>query len=515
MKKTIIFFIVALLVIGCSRRVQKAEKPNILFIMSDDHTSQAWGIYGGVLKDYVHAPNINRLADEGVVLDNCFCTNSICVPSRATILTGQYSHRNGVYMLRDKARQDSLNIAKVLNEAGYQTAIVGKWHLKTQPQGFDYFNVLPDQGVYHNPVLKSKENWQDGYKGGKVYEGFSTDVITDLTIDWLDKRDESKPFMMMCHFKATHEPFDFPDRFKNLYDDVEIPEPASLYDFDPRVSGRTFIGQSLEKLAWRWETASKDPDKWWCKYPELPFSTENLDSVAARKKTYQKLVKDFMRCGATIDDNIGRLLDYLKAQGLDENTVVIYTSDQGYFLGEHGFFDKRMILEESLRMPFVIKYPQEIEGGKRIQDIILNIDFAALFADYAGVKSVESFQGKSFRDNLKGNTKDGWRKSMYYRYWEHSPDRPAHIGIRNEQHKLIFFYGRAMDEDSDVQSTLPAWEFYDLVNDPNELHNAYADESYADVIREMKEELKKQRRELGDDDRERTWIKDIIDQHLN
>jgi arylsulfatase A-like enzyme len=496
---------------------KEVKRPNILFIMSDDHTSQALGVYGGILKDYVKNDNIKRLASEGCVLNNCFCTNSICVPSRASILTGQYSHgsANEVYMLRDKVNPENQNVAKLMKSNGYQTAIIGKWHLKTKPSGFDYFKVLPGQGRYHDPLLKSEEGWVDGYEGGVAHKGFSTDVITDLTIDWLKNRDDNKPFMMMCHFKATHEPFDYPDRFKDLYKDVEIPEPASLYDFDPSNTGRTFKGQPLENLGIRWESASAAPDKWWCKYPGMPFTTQNMDSIAARKKIYQKFVKDFMRCGATIDDNIGKLLDYLEEAGLAENTIVVYTADQGYFLGEHGFFDKRMILEESLRMPFIIRYPREIEGGTRNDDIILNVDFPALFTDYAGFEAPENFHGTSFRKNLQGNTPKNWRKGMYYRYWEHSPDRPGHFGIRNERYKLAFFYGQPMDENSKVQSTDPTWEFYDLKNDPTEVHNAYADLEYANTIKKMKKHLKKLRKDLGDQDSSRPWIKNAVESSWN
>ena len=477
------------------------KKPNILFIMSDDHTSQAWGIYGGVLKDYVHTPNISKLADEGIVLNNAFCTNSICTPSRATILTGQYSHKNGVYTLNDPLEPDSLNIAKVLKNNGYQTAIIGKWHLKKEPSGFDYYNILHDQGRYWDPILRTSENFNKPAEEWDIHKGFSTDVITDLSIKWLENRKNNKPFMLMTHFKATHEPFDFPDRFKNLYKDQEIPEPANLLDFYSKNSERTFEGQTLENLGLRWETASADPDSWWCKYPELPFTIKGMDSVTARKKIYQKLVKDFMRSGAAIDDNIGKLLDYLEKSGLAENTVVIYTADQGYFLGEHGFFDKRMIYEESLRMPFVIRYPKEINGGQRIDDIILNIDFPALIADYAEIETPVSMQGNSFRENLKGNTSKDWRKAAYYRYWQHYPIRPAHFGIRTERYKLAFFYGLSLDmTGSSNETTTPAWEFYDLKNDPKENSNQYNNPVYSDIIKELKEELKTQRNLLKDTD---------------
>ncbi|WP_127137607.1 sulfatase [Flagellimonas oceanensis] len=491
-----------------------SSPPNILFIMSDDHTSQAWGIYGGPLKDYVRNENIKRLASEGAVLNNTFCTNSICVPSRGTILTGQYSHMNGVYTLTDALEPDSLNIAKVFQENGYHTAIIGKWHLKKQPSGFDYFNVLPGQGVYHDPILKTKENWQDSQEGGAKYQGFSTDVITDLSIQWMDTISKEKPFLLMTHFKATHEPFDYPERFKDLYGDEDIPEPQSLYDFGPETTGRSFEGQSLDNLALRWESASKGP--WWCDYPELPFTVEGIDSIAARKKTYQKLVKDFMRSGAAVDENIGKLLDYLEQSGLAENTVVIYTADQGYFLGEHGFFDKRLIYEESLRMPFVIRYPKEIKGGQRIDDIVLNIDFASLFADYAGIDLPESFQGQSFRNNLKGETPKDWRKTMYYRYWTHEPIRPAHFGIRNERYKLALFYGRSLDVNLyQNENTEPAWEFYDLEKDPHENHNAFNDPQYAEVIAEMRQELLEQRENVGDTDADHPEVLEILNSHWN
>ena len=492
----------------------KNKRPNILFIMSDDHTSQAWGIYGGILKDYVKTSNIQRLANEGCVLENAFCTNSICTPSRAAILTGQYSHINQVYTLRQPLLPDHINIAGLLKKNGYQTAVIGKWHLVKKPTGFDYFNVLPGQGVYINPVLKSTENWKEGYEGGKVYEGFSTDVITDLTINWLKERNQNKPFMMMTHFKATHEPFYFPAKYNELYKDIELPEPESLYDFDPGTTGRSFKGQKLNVLGDRMVQATVDPDNFWTTYPGLPFSISDLDSIQARKKIYQKFVKDFLRCGAAIDDNLGRLLEYLDEAGLAKNTIVIYTADQGYFLGEHGFFDKRLIYEESLRMPFVIRYPEEISGGIRNSDIILNIDFSALLADYAGVQMPNEMQGTSFRNNLKGHTASDWRKSMYYRYWLHRTERPGHFGIRNERYKLAFFYGQPLGMMGSMKTaTVPAWEFYDLEKDPHENHNAYEDDAYASIIETMKVELLKQREAVGDMDKDYPVMHDILEKY--
>lgn len=493
------------------------ERPNILFILSDDHTAQSWGVYGGILSRYVQNTNIRRLADEGCVLDNCFCTNSISVPSRAAILTGRYSHLNGVYSLEDALAPESDNIAKAMQAGGYQTAIIGKWHLKKRPAGFDYFYVFHDQGEYWNPVFKSADNWVDDTEGkrGETVEGFSTDLVTDRTIQWIKNRDKTKPFMMCCHFKATHEPWDYPDRLKDLYNDVTFPEPASLMEFGTEKSGRAFSGQQLENLGWRWETASKAPDKWWCQYPELPFSTQGMEKEAARKKIYQKFIKDYLRCGAAIDDNIGRLLDMLEEEGLARNTIVVYVSDQGYFLGEHGFFDKRMMYEESLRMPFVIRYPKEIPAGTRNKDIILNVDFASLLADYAGIEAPAGVQGTSFRANLREETPADWRKAMYYRYWTHHDIRPAHMGIRNERYKLMFLYGDRLDTTgSDETPTTPAWEFHDLQKDPYEDHNSYNDPQYAGIIREMKAQLLELRKQYGDDDEKTSpRMKEIMEKY--
>jgi arylsulfatase A-like enzyme len=504
------------LVFTACHHEQKEERPNILFILSDDHTSQSWGIYGGVLSNYVQNKNIRRLADEGCVLDNCFCTNSISVPSRAAILTGAYSHVNGVYTLSDALPPEEDNIAKQFQAGGYRTALFGKWHLKKKPAGFDDFRVFHDQGEYWNPVMKNPANWVDDVQGkqGDTLQGFSTDIVTDLTIDRIRNRQKDKPFLICCHFKATHEPWQFPERMKHLYDDAVFPEPETLLDFDQEKTGRTFRGQQLEILASRWEQASTNPE-WSHAYPELPFSLQGLDREAARKKTYQKFIRDYLRCGATIDDNIGRLLQTLEDEGLSKNTIVVYVSDQGYFLGEHGFFDKRMMYEESLRMPFVIRYPKEIPAGTRNKDIILNIDFASLLADYAGVNTPEQSQGRSFRQNLKGATPDDWRQSMYYRYWTQHKVRPAHFGIRNQQYKLMFLYGNPLNtKGSEAESVTPAWEFFDLSVDPHESKNRYSDPAYQDIIAQMKQELPVLREKTGDTDSETPVMQEIIKKYF-
>lgn len=489
------------------------SRPNILFILSDDHTSQSWGIYGGHLADYAKADNIRRLAREGMTLDNCFCTNSISTPSRAAILTGRYSHNNGVYTLSDTLDTSLPTIAKTLHDAGYQTALVGKWHLGSQPQGFDYYSVFHDQGEYRDPTFQDSDRpWPGNINYGMRVHGFSTDIVTDKTIDWIKKhKDSDAPFLMCCHFKATHEPYDFPERNRHLYDGVVFPEPENMHDKGPETNGRTFRGQPLEEIARRWSVASADPDKWWCRYPELPFSVKGMAPVPARKAIYQKLIRDYLRCGATVDDNIGRLLDALDEMGLSDNTIVVYVADQGYFLGEHGFFDKRMYYEEAARMPFVIRYPKEIPAGKRNSDLILNVDFAATIADYAGVQPPEGSQGRSFRNNLAGSTPKDWRNSIYYRYWTHHAIRPAHIGVRTDRYKLMFLYGDPLTmTGSENNPTEPSWEFYDLQSDPKEDHNLYGDPAYKDIITKMKKEMLRLRQETGDTDAASARMQEIL-----
>jgi len=338
-----------------------------------------------------------------------------------------------------------------------------------------------------------------------------------MCIDWIKNRDPSKPFMAMCHFKATHEPFDYPDRLSHLYEDEVIPHPGSFWDQGAGSTGRAFRGQSIDNLKKRYLFASENPDQRrdYQHYPDLPFSVDGMDPEEARMFTYQKFVKDFMRCGAAIDDNIGKLMAYLEEAGLAENTIVIYTADQGYFLGEHGWFDKRLIYEESIHMPFVIRYPAEIPAGTRNEDIIENVDFSALFADYGGLEYPESMQGRSFRENLKGNTASDWREYGYYRYWQHQPDRPGHFGIRGQRYKLAFFYGDGFNGEGGKAEYRGAgyWDFFDLQEDPHELHNAYNEPPHQDIIAGLKQEILRQRELLGDTDEENSEILEIIARH--
>lgn len=469
------------------------NRPNIIYIMSDDHASQAVSAYGGILSDILPTPNIDRLAHEGAILRNCFVTNSISTPSRGTIITGQYSHENGVYTLQDALDPAHPNVAKCMQQAGYQTAIFGKWHLHAEPTGFDYYNVLPGQGRYIDPVLIEKGMWEDPSKDtnkGKVYKGHSTDVIGNEAIKYMENRDKGKPFFMMCHFKAPHRPWTPADRFKDLLKDVTIPEPANLLD---DYEGK---GQYAQLLRMSMEHMKKTDVK-----TDIPTG---LSRDELRHWAYQLYIKDYLRCIAGVDENVGRILKYLDDNGLTENTVVIYTGDQGFFLGEHGWFDKRLMYEECLRMPFLIRYPKEIKPGTDNKDITLNIDFAPLFLDYAGMKKADQMQGESFRENLKGKTPDNWRTAMYYRYWmnaDNDHNVTANYGIRTERYKLIFYYGQSLGmTGTKNESRTPEWELYDLKNDPMEMRNIYNDPANESLIKELKTKLLELKKQYNDED---------------
>lgn len=455
------------------------RQPNIIYIMADDHASHAISAYGSRINK---TPNIDRIAREGVRLTNCFCTNSICTPSRAAILTGQYSHRNGVYTLNDRLDPDRDHVAKQLQKAGYQTAMVGKWHLASDPTGFDYWNILPGQGLYYDPVFIEKGN-------KKTIPGYCTDIIGDLSLGWLRNRDKSKPFFLMSHHKAPHRAWQPGPKYKDMLADAKVPEPDNLYEhYENRptsvVAMKMKVGEDMTP------TDVKQP---------LPPDKKGDD---LRRWAYQLYIKDYLRCVQSVDDNVGRILQFLDDEGLAKDTIIIYTSDQGFFLGDHGWFDKRMMYEESLRMPFVMRYPSAIRPGGVNNDITLNIDFAPTFLDYAGVKAPAEMQGASFRPNVEGHTPKGWRKSMYYRYWMHnSSDHhvPGHYGIRTDRYKLIYYYGKPLGmKGAQPPDTEPAWELFDLKNDPREMKNLFEDPKYQKVVKELQSELQRLQREAGD-----------------
>ena len=464
---------------AAARAAAGRPQPNIIYMMADDHASHAISAYGSVIN---RTPNIDRIAKGGVRLDNCFCTNSICTPSRAAILTGQYSNRNGVYTLNDRLDPARNHVAKELQRGGYQTAMIGKWHLASDPTGFDYWNILPGQGVYNDPTfIKMGES--------KKYTGYCTDLIGDFTLDWIKQRDPKKPFFAMCHHKAPHRPWEPGPKYKDLFNGQTIPEPANLYDhYEGRAKSvadvKMRVGENMTKTDLK---------------QDLPT---DLKGDALRKWAYQFYIKDYLRCIQSVDDNVGRVLDFLDAENLASNTIVIYTSDQGFYLGDHGWFDKRLMYEEALRMPFVMRYPGAIKPGSVNRDITLNVDFAPMFLDYAGQKTPSEMQGTSFRANLEGHTPKNWRKAMYYRYWMHNDNDhhvPGHYGIRTDRWKLIYYYGKPLNmTGAHPPDTEAAWELYDLRTDPHEMKNLYPDAKYAGTVRDLKAQLDRLQREAGD-----------------
>jgi len=482
--------------------MSKTKSPNILFIMSDDHAAHAISCYGGRLAQIMKTPNIDRIASEGIRLENCFVTNSICTPSRASILTGQYSQLNGVYTLADDFDREQQNVAKLLQQSGYQTAIIGKWHLHTEPSGFDYWNVLPGQGRYYNPLLKEKgKPWEYGERGGEVYKGYVTDIITDLSLDWLKNRNKNKPFFLMCHHKAPHGKWEYAKRHKDLFQNIAIPEPTNLWENKAHRSpgSREYGGTVSSHNKYRSLVSKMEAKNW----PTGQLDTVGMNEEEKTRAAYQKYLKDYLRCVAAIDENVGRLLAYLNEESLTEDTIIIYTSDQGMFLGEHDYWDKRWIFEESLRMPFLMRYPRQIKSGTVNDDIILNVDFAPTFLGYARKPTPPYMQGESFRTNVAGSTASNWRKSMYYRYWMHrgNLDVPAHYGIRTKRYKLIFFYGLPLDaKGAKKEPTPPGWELYDLEKDPQEMKNVYNDPAYANVTKQLKTELLRLKKNLDDID---------------
>jgi arylsulfatase A-like enzyme len=461
------------------------QQPNIIFIMSDDHAAHAMSCYGSRINE---TPQLDRIANEGMRLDNCFCTNSICAPSRATILTGQYNHKNGVKTLGDQFDSRQPTIQRILKENNYQTALIGKWHLghgdSYDPADFDYWSIFPGQGDYHQPVMIEMGE-------EKKVEGYATDIVTDMSIEWMGKRDKDKPFMLMCHHKAPHRPWEPDEKHAHLYEDVVIPEPLTFHDdYSGKASAAMEATMRIDRDLTIRDVKGEPP--------------ENLSQKELKSWYYQRYIKDYLRCVASIDDNVGRILDFLDDEGLKENTIVVYTSDQGFFLGDHGWYDKRFMYEESLRMPFVIRYPRAIKAGTVTTDFALNVDFPETFLDYAGIEIPDYMQGKSLRPILEGKTPGDWQTSMYYRYWEHlSVEHKvgAHYGIRTHQYKLIYYYGEALGAtDAIDEPRTPEWELFDLEKDRYEMNNVYHDPAYSETIKQLKEELHRLKKKVGDEE---------------
>lgn len=513
MKSSIILGAASLLSLsGCTgsspKKVKEVKKPNIVFIMSDDHAYQAISAYGHGLNK---TPNIDRIAKEGAIFKRGCVTNSICAPSRAVMLTGKHSHVNGKVDNIQGFDWNQDNFAKQLQKAGYTTAMIGKIHINGLPQGFDYSNVLPGQGQYYNPDFI-----ENGKK--KRYKGYCTKITTDIAMDWLEnKRDKSKPFLMLYHQKAPHRTWMPEKKYFKLFDDKTFTPPANFFDnYDKRPAAAMHemgiyehmdLVYDLKMLDKEGEIKTKyrrfaqnmydrmdDQQRadWDAYYDPIikKFKADKLKGKELALWKYDRYMKDYLRTIQSVDDGVGEVLDYLEKNGLAENTIVVYTSDQGFYLGEHGWFDKRFMYEESFRTPMLMKYPKEIKKGTVITNLVQNLDFAPTFLDYAGAKIPEDIQGDSFRNLVSGKS-DKWREVSYYTYYEYPGEHRVnrHYGISTDRYKLIHFY-----------YDLDKWELYDLKKDPTEMNNVYDDPSYADVRKDMHKKMVETRKKYGDSD---------------
>ncbi|OON94570.1 MAG: acetylglucosamine-6-sulfatase [Candidatus Epulonipiscioides saccharophilum] len=467
------------------------KKPNILYFMSDDHASNAISCYNSILSEVFQTPNFDRLANEGCRLNNYCATNSICTPARATIMTGQYGHLNGVKTLADRWNSDTkLNLAQLIKDSGYDTAFFGKWHLQCVPNGFDEYKYLEgsgQQGVYINPTFAEK-----GSEGIIKHEGYVTEIITDMTLNWLKNKNSDQPFFIMCNHKAPHDRWQYLPKYEHIFDGVEIPEPGSLFeDLSHRSAGSFKFGSTLGPNDHSYNKLSLFD---W--FNEDNYVTgkiqyeENATDETKTKLTYQKYLKDYLRTVAGIDESVGQIVNYLESIGELDNTVVIYTSDQGMFLGEHSYWDKRWSFEESINTPFLIRYPKEISAGGVNNELLSNLDIAPLLLDYAGAEIPEEMQGKSFRKVLTGE-EHGY-DAIYFRYWMHLTHHgvPSHYGIKTKEYKLIYYYGKPLGSTGAINVDTPTgWELYNLKNDPLELQNIYNDKNYSNIVEKLKIQL--------------------------
>ncbi|MFN3191961.1 MAG: sulfatase [Aureliella sp.] len=489
-----------------------AERPNILFLFSDDHAVNAISAYGGRLQAVAPTPNIDRLAREGAIFENSFCANSICGPSRATILTGKHSHKNGFMRNGNNFDPSQWTVAKALQKSGYETAVIGKWHLKSDPVGFDHWEILPGQGNYYNPVFLQ----MDGSR--KQFEGYATDLTTDKAIEWLQDRDSAEPFFLMCQHKAPHRTFAPALRHLGSFDNVEIPVPENFFD-DYSNRSQTLVKNEMEidrHFDWAYDAkVRKDergdvvlpkPDRYgtpeynrmnqsqkaeWDAYFG-PKNKEFLERFASGEMSdkdvvlwkYRRYMRNYLSTVKAVDESVGRMLAYLDEEGLADNTLVIYSSDQGFYLGEHGWYDKRWMFEESFRMPFLVRWPNQIEAGSRPTELIQNIDYAPTFLELAGVEIPAEVQGNSLLPLMRGQS-NGWRESLYYAYYELGEHAvPQHFGVRTDRHKLIYF--PSSDE----------WNLFDLEKDPMEMNSVHAEDSYQAVRRTLQAEFERLRQQF-------------------
>ncbi len=509
MKNTFLILSGAVVLAGVGVATAQDKKPNILYIMSDDHTAHAIGAYGGRLAELNPTPTIDRLAKEGMLFENAFCTNSICSPSRACVITGQYAHTNQAYDLGGAIEKERQFLPLEMKKAGYQTAMIGKWHLKEEPAGFDFYTVLPGQGKYHDPEFRvqGEKGWP---KDIIKFDGYhSSDAITEVTLKWLkENRDKEKPFFLMHHYKAPHDYFEHAERYNDYLADVDIPEPDNMwqknqpefgsiatrgYDDELMAHVGTSIGNRNPRRSYAGDLPSLFPKD----FPK-DYDPSKLTDDEVKRISYNAYLKNYLRCVKGIDDNLAKLFAYLEETGEMDNTIIIYTGDQGFMLGEHDYQDKRWMYEESMRMPFLIRYPKAIKAGSRTDAIVENVDFAPTMLAFAGIDTPEYMQGRSFKEICEtGDEPADWKKEAYYRYWMHMAhhDNPGHVGIRTKEHKLIFYYGCTYDGG---YRTPPAWELYDMKKDPTEIKNVYDDPAYSKVVTELKGRLADLRTRVGD-----------------
>ena len=485
---------VSLLPTRALAQAKPADRPNIIFIMTDDHAAHAIGAYGSRVNT---TPNLDRLASEGALLTGVFATNSICTPSRAAILTGQYSHINGVTVF-NRFDSSRMTVARLLQQGGYYTGMVGKWHLGSDPVGFDRWEILPGQGTYRDPVFYTAT-------GEKTYSGrYATDVITDLAIKFVEDRPRDQPFFLMMHHKAPHRPWEPTDAHAAEFAARRIPEPVTFWDSyatrtDALHENQQRVAADLTnrdlKLTPPSGLAGQELASWLSIKPDSVTIVRNgkgetLTGEALVRWKYQRYMQDYLATVQSVDDSVGRVLALLDKTGLARNTIVVYTSDQGFFLGDHGLFDKRFMYEESIRMPFLVRWPAGITPKTRSDALALNIDFAPTFLEVAGLAVPADMQGRSLLSVLRSRTPSDWRTSMYYRYYHDPGDHNtrAHYGVRTRTHKLIYFW------------TKDQWELFDLVNDPYELHNLYGQPGQEALTTTLKEELVRLKRQVRDDD---------------
>lgn len=504
-------------------------RPNILFIMADDHAAKAISAYGAGINS---TPHLDRIAKDGMLFNHCYVTNSICTPSRAAILTGMHNHVNDVMTLNSKINKRLPNVAKAMRTGGYATGMFGKWHLGEgkphEPTGFDEWAVIPGQGEYWDPAFI-------GEGGMRNIPGYATDIITDMSLDFIKKTREAKPrkpFFVMCHHKAPHRSWECDDKHKHLYKDpvrlpdtftdeyknraraakvakMRVAEDLTYYDLglaQPDGGRRQGLGDKMVNEWWFVDRKIQPVDdvtkvKLIDREDGTMYTFKSKDELTEFK--FQRYMQRYLRTIQSIDDNVGRMLDYLETEGIADNTVVVYTSDQGFFLGEHGWFDKRFMYEESFQMPFLIRYPKEIRAGSVCDDIICNVDFAPTFLDLAGLAIPNYMQGVSFRSLVHGKTPADWQQVAYHRYWMHNDEihnAYAHYGVRDQRYKLIYWY----NEDLGIEGARPAdadhkeWELFDCKQDPLELFNCYHDPKYEDVVKKMTAVLERKMAEIGD-----------------